>query len=81
MNEKLQKYFATKMVAIGFIVLILMGNYWLVKEFTNPGYNNPNFFSIFFIVAFWTICWIIPVTVKYFIIKYETKNNDLLGKE
>ena len=77
MNEKLQRYFATKMVAIGFIVLILLGNFWLVKEFTTPGYSNPNFYSIFILVALWTVLWIIPVSIKYFIIKLETKNSDL----
>ena len=81
MDERLRKYLGTKMVAIGFIALILMGNYWFVKDFTVPGYTNQYLSDAFLLAALWTACWMVPVVVKYFTIKLENKNRKISNED
>lgn len=76
MNEELKKYFATKMVALGFIALVLLGNFWLIKAFVKEGYFNQSLYNVFFLTSIWTVFWMIPMSIKYIQIKFKDSKKD-----
>jgi hypothetical protein len=71
MNSKLRKSWATKSVAIGFIALTLLGNYWIVLVIT--GQKTPQWFHDTIV---FTSLWVLLSGVGLLITSFFIKNDD-----
>jgi ABC-type polysaccharide/polyol phosphate export permease len=68
MNELVKKSLPTKLAALGFIFMILMGNYWMVLVITNQPYPQW-LMDCFLIAALWIIgC---AVCIAYLSFRYR----------